>query len=73
MTVLRARAFIPPNEIRSAIPAGGLARQAVPMILQFLHPFGLPGKRRLLAYLLGEAERFGRVELAIEIGMDQQH
>ena len=42
-------------------------------LLQFLHAFGLRGKRRLLAHLLGDAERIRGVEFAIKIGVDQQH
>ena len=42
-------------------------------ILQFPHVLGLRGKRRLLAHLLGDAEGIRGVELAIEVGVNQQH
>ena len=69
--------LVPPTEDfdpRAQSGRGGLARQAVMnKILQFLHAFGLRGKRRLLAHLLGDAEGIRGVEFAIEIGVDQQH
>jgi hypothetical protein len=41
--------------------------------LQCLDAFAFGGERRVRAHLLRDPQRIGGIELAVEIGMNQQH